>query len=176
MFCNKCGKEISDDSAFCQFCGNSFSSNKVPTNITGIYCPKCGSKNLESTVENDVHGGGYNFLSGCLFGWLFGTLGYFCGERKVKTTIRTNFLCMDCSHRFREANEFAKEKSKQGTSRIIWSVILILFGIFYVTEAEVLFGLILLGIGAYLVYSSYKLKKESEDIALNKYNASCYKE
>jgi threonine/homoserine/homoserine lactone efflux protein len=81
---------------------------------------------------------------------------------------------MDCSHKFREANEFAKEKSKQGTLRIIWSVIIILFGIFYITEAEVLFGLIFLGIGAYLVYSGYKLKKESEDIALNKYNASCY--
>lgn len=176
MFCSKCGKEISNDAVFCQFCGNEFSSSKTTGNKDGVCCPKCGSKNLNSTVENDTHGGGYNFLTGCLFGWIIGPLGYFCGERKIKTTIRTNFLCMDCSHKFREANEFSEEKSRQGTSRIVWSIILILGGLFYITEAEVLFGLMLGAVGIYLAYSGQRLKKESEDIAVNKYNSNCYKE
>ncbi len=176
MFCNRCGKEVSDDATFCQFCGIKFSSGNVITNMTGTYCPKCGSKNVNSTVENDTYGGGYNFFKGCLLGLLIGPLGYFCGERKIKTTTRTYMLCMDCSHKFREANDLANEKSKQSALRIIWSIIFILFGLFYVKETEVLFGLIVLGIGVFLAYSGYKLKKESEDIISNKYNSSVYKE
>lgn len=175
MFCSNCGKEISDAASFCQFCGNRVSSGNT-ANREGIYCPKCGSKNVKATVENHTHGGGYNFLAGCLFGWLIGPLGYLCGGRKIKTTIRTSFLCIDCLHKFREANEFSEEKSKQGTSKIVWAIVLVFGGFFYINEAEVMFGLILLGIGIYSAYSGYKLKKESEDIALNKYSSNCYKE
>ena len=173
MFCNKCGKEVSNDVEYCQFCGNNLS---VVTLGKEVHCPKCGSKNLSSTVENDTHGGGYNFIKGCLFGWIIGPLGYLCGAKKVKTTIRTHFLCMDCSHKFREANEFSEEKAKQSTSKMLWSIILILGGFYYMSNGEGVFGLILLVIGSYLLYSGYKSKKESEDIAINKYNSTYYKD
>lgn len=43
MFCNKCGKSIADDSAFCSYCGNPIQSEK-PLDKQSVICPKCDAE------------------------------------------------------------------------------------------------------------------------------------
>lgn len=43
MFCNKCGKSIADDSAFCNYCRNPIQSEK-PQDKQSVICPKCDAE------------------------------------------------------------------------------------------------------------------------------------
>lgn len=50
MFCEKCGKEISDDSKFCRYCGNSV----APSNNDGSYESDVIASNNHGNYESDV--------------------------------------------------------------------------------------------------------------------------
>ena len=61
MTCNECGKELPDDSVFCQFCGKRMEAKQnTPKNIckycnkennlNAVYCRFCG-ENIEKPLE-----------------------------------------------------------------------------------------------------------------------------
>ena len=61
MTCNECGKKLTDDSVFCQFCGKRMEAKQnTPKNIckycnkennlNAIYCRFCG-ENIEKPLE-----------------------------------------------------------------------------------------------------------------------------
>lgn len=109
MFCNKCGRELADGSAFCSGCGNRIEGGGSPNylkttfdtqqsgytpnnnvysgggeNAGGgtFHCPRCKSTNLDiisSTEVNTSSKGGFSICKG-FFGFLcLGPLGILCG-------------------------------------------------------------------------------------------------
>lgn len=50
MFCNKCGKEISDSAQFCNYCGNTVNGSGKAKNVS--VCLKCaGVGTVRSTIK-----------------------------------------------------------------------------------------------------------------------------
>ena len=118
MFCKHCGKEVSEESAFCSGCGGSINetihqntNNSSQKPIEWLCCPKCRSKKLQAVIESTTTGtgGGYSAGRGCLGGILLGPLGLLCGSGGKKTTINTThetkWLCHDCGNRFTNPEE-----------------------------------------------------------------------
>lgn len=81
MFCEKCGKNIDDESAFCRYCGTQIKTVTKDTTInTGIKCLKCNSSNIniqrEQTANIGIeHTNYYNtqkhhgLIYFCIIGW-----------------------------------------------------------------------------------------------------------
>lgn len=100
MFCNKCGKEITDDSKFCQYCGALQSMDVSGEFVAGgniIVCPRCGSTNIHFVT---IHGGqAFDKGDACCGYLLCGPIGLLCG---VKDNIPTETVrkCMNCKFEF----------------------------------------------------------------------------
>ena len=63
MFCNKCGKQLTEDTTFCPECGNKIEKevetifcNKCGKKLEGdtTFCPECGNKIASDVVNNNV--------------------------------------------------------------------------------------------------------------------------
>ena len=53
MYCRKCGKEIADESKYCQFCG----SSQETVEVTGIeIVKKSAEQTLSEMKEQIIHG------------------------------------------------------------------------------------------------------------------------
>lgn len=140
MFCKHCGKQVVEESAFCNGCGGSVKDTNVqnintnnsliPKPSDWLYCPKCKSKKLEVTIESTVTttGGGYSASKGCLGGFLLGPLGLLCGsggkQKKTDTTHETKWLCHDCGNRFVNPEEQMKSSKSATIIFVISGIIL----------------------------------------------------
>lgn len=134
MYCQTCGTQVAEGSAFCPKCGTKLMADKAsispslreskPQDDEGIRCPKCNSKRLQATVESNTQGkgGGYSAGKGCLGFLLAGPLGLLCGacgsKSKIETTNKTVFICMDCGNKFQSLGS-DKFQSGDSTQTII---------------------------------------------------------
>ena len=61
MYCRFCGKELSDDSRFCPYCGKEqlevVRSVQSEQNNFGIVCPNCGERNVSVQIIPENTGG-----------------------------------------------------------------------------------------------------------------------
>lgn len=115
MYCRYCGKELSEDSKFCPFCGKSC-ANPVDTkkqeenfshpSKSEITCPHCGSHNTQPIVHTSTqtHTGGYSCLGGACGGILLGPVGLLLGlcgrSTTTQTASQTRWVCRDCGAEF----------------------------------------------------------------------------
>lgn len=95
--CNKCGKELSNESNFCDACGSTeFTNIESITNNNQRTCPKCGGTNISyqrETVGNiggSFHSFSHNKKHGCLYfliiGWWIWIFKFIFGILKIIMT------------------------------------------------------------------------------------------
>lgn len=72
--CPECGKEVSDKAKNCPNCGSPID--------TKIYCPKCGSTNV-------------NLISGASKAASIAMFGIFAANK-----VKSSYKCRDCGHKF----------------------------------------------------------------------------
>ena len=105
-YCQNCGKQISSEAKFCEFCGGQQSSittatqkwESQPNNtVRKIHCPKCKSYNIGPILDGqDTEGFSlHNIFASSLFSG-FTMLGGFSS----KTKNNYEWLCMDCGKHF----------------------------------------------------------------------------
>ena len=95
MRCKKCGKDIPNDSKFCQYCQAPISEQERregEMEADRVRCPHCGSTNLD--VISDVRGKGVDFWKLCCCGF-FGL----CGAGDTHT--EHFWLCKNCGTKFK---------------------------------------------------------------------------
>ncbi len=117
MFCKKCGKEIFDNSDYCEECRNTVQKNEPAKRRK--CCPKCKSHNLQIVTNTEyssqTKGGGYSAGKGCCGYMLAGPLGLLCGAcgSKSQTTVTskstTVWTCLDCGNKFRDIADIEKD-------------------------------------------------------------------
>ncbi len=132
-YCTNCGKKIDGTSKFCSYCGASVSepieespdSNNCENDISlKIYCPKCGSGNIQTVVKTDVKSSGKNFSTaqGCCGWFMFGPIGILCGscgqKQKISTTNTSMFSCNDCGNEFFKKEEYEKRYKTAKTMKL----------------------------------------------------------
>ncbi len=89
-----------------------------------VYCPHCGSDNLQTVVKTNVqtYGKNYSVFQGVCGAFMLGPLGVLCGlcgQGKHTTTTNTSmFSCNDCGHEFKKREDLVRgveiaEKSKK---------------------------------------------------------------
>lgn len=111
MFCEHCGRKLSEKHIFCDNCGAPVASLPVtPTPLQKLHCPHCNSEELYPITSTDTtistSGGGFSAGKGCLGYFLLGPLGLLCGAcgSKVKTDVsnstKTYWACRTCGKKF----------------------------------------------------------------------------
>lgn len=128
MYCNHCGKEIVENSAFCVYCGTKVSAiesqlqneeqsmlpaviekseistqmakSRCPSvsDVHRLKCPRCGSTNLHFTTVTEN-----KFFSGtsaCCGAVCLGPIGILCGLCGAGSETTNFWVCYDCGNEF----------------------------------------------------------------------------
>ncbi len=155
MFCEHCGKSLSENQAFCENCGTpAVKLPKAPVQSRKFQCPHCGSVDLypitstETTISST--GGGYSAGKGCLGLLLLGPFGLLCGScgSKTKTDVQNStknyWVCRTCGKKFLDIDNLNAllEQEKANLSnisfRFFFIIVLVLFlGILILKALEV---------------------------------------
>ncbi len=144
MFCEHCGKSLSENQAFCENCGTPTAQTPMPpVPLRKLHCPHCGSEDLypmtstETTITSS--GKGFSAGKGCLGLLLLGPFGLLCGScgTKTKTTVQDStknyWACRSCGKKFLDIDNLntllEQEKVNLGNTgfRLFFAVILALF-------------------------------------------------
>ena len=123
MYCQKCGKEIADESAFCPKCGHSVSSGTqtelertTPDKAGRLHCPKCKSLNISVTTESSVNGGITSHHGGV-------------SATSLSNTHRNYWICSDCGAKFRNIQNLEEEIHRNRNTPKILIVLMSIMGI-----------------------------------------------
>lgn len=143
MFCRKCGREITDNSEYCEDCRNA--SQAVTQKESSVSCqrkkccPKCKSRNLQIVANTEyssqTKGGGYSVGKGCCGYILLGPFGLLCGGcgSKSKTTVTskstTVWTCLDCGSKFRDIADIEKDIADELKTAKFFPIVFYVFGI-----------------------------------------------
>jgi len=109
--CMFCGRESSEDSQYCQYCGEALNQEKdtqdetpevevldeeAKHNPQDIRCPNCGSERIALKTREST---GFEGTNACCGYILFGPLGLLCGlsGQRESLTVRK---CQNCGHEF----------------------------------------------------------------------------
>lgn len=140
MYCRYCGKELTEGSKFCPFCGKACTdpadTTKQEGNFSdfsksGITCPHCGSHNTEPLVHTSTqtHTGGYSCLGGACGGILLGPVGLLLGlcgrSTTTQTASQTRWVCRDCG------TEFCNKQDEEKRLRFLLSSAFIMIIVTY---------------------------------------------
>ena len=113
MFCNKCGKEIKEGSAFCSECGKKNEGVVLPTSNVCSYA--------SSTNQSAVQKTPYNVM--CIIGLVISGISLllnFWGIVGIAGTIVSVFGLLD-----------SKRKNENGNTLAIFGIVIGVFSIFY---------------------------------------------
>ena len=151
-----------------------------------VFCPNCGSNNLQTIVKTDTQTQGKNYSAsqGCCGAFLFGPFGLLCGAcgqgQKITTTNTSLFACNECGHEFKKREDLVKavdvaKKAKDLSVPVAAVMSVIIFILFSALEpdhsAGVFFGILLIfGITACITYFTYKIFFENATLELEEYD------
>ena len=133
MFCERCGKKLSEKHVFCDNCGTPVAKVPVsptpvspmsvspipasPMSLRKFHCPHCGSEDLFPITSTETSitssGGGFSAGKGCLGYFLLDPLGLLCGAcgSKVKTDVQNStknyWACRSCGKKFLDIDTLA---------------------------------------------------------------------